>query len=224
MTENVKRERQIFNEAFSGTLLCWKICPEFPEFCEKQQRADAPVPTHEEKIECLWSQLEQAEEKIQTGGLDFTRWQDVKLAICVFVDEVMNLVPGKQDSSLIYRVAHKHKRANYRPIPDEITRIFYHIVLDEHLNQAENELAEPGERFPVLEIYFLCLLFGYKGKKSEQDYQTYLNRLRGVLEKGKIPDSEKKLYESPLEYVSPEEELEKIIGPLPRWWKPKQLR
>lgn len=221
MTENEKRERQLFNEAFSGTLLCWKICP---EFCEKQRRGDDPAPTPEEKIECMWSQLEQAEKKIKTDELDFTRWEDVKLAICVFVDEVMNLIPGQQDSSLIYRVAHRNKQANYRPKPDEITRIFYHIVLDGHLNPAENELAKLGERFPVLEIYFLCLLFGYKGTKSEEDYQAYLSRLRGVLEKGKIPDSKKKLCESPFESVSPEAELEKIIGPLPRWRKPKPLR
>lgn len=124
---------------------------------------DTPSPDLRHKIATLLTQME---ERGTTLRYPHAQIQAVKFALAAFVDETA-------------LAANFPLRDEWEKYPLQLEYFGEHLAGNRFFERLDELLRQPQENAEAVEVYYLCLLLGFKGRYSI----FYEEQLKGVIEK-----------------------------------------
>jgi hypothetical protein len=199
-------EFEIFNNLFSEVLLLWEEKRE-ADNSDPAMPDKIPKSKHREVRQKISTILKHADTDVETHNVDSIRYQHVKFAISVFIDDVLSVHEDDETRFLFKLLQTIYPDMDY-PTALNKTPDFYKR-LQENINYS---------KFSVLELYMLCMLFGYRGRMNDEGCQTELKKIRNMLadrvdQRDIAPNWQTAL--------APHRDAEISLEAPPRWWKPK---
>lgn len=197
MQPQEETEFRIFNALFSKILLLWEEYREI-EPPPSAKRGGIAEANESEVRNKMIEALNEAAEEAEHSAIRPKIFEDVDFAISAFIDEVIEIHDVQEDRFMFKR--------------------FHSVAPEENLHVRLARNREHNE-FSVLEIYLLCMLFGYRGREDDGACKGYIQDIRNRLQE-RIHQTE--LAPHWETHLSPNWKPSEIsLQDPPKWWKPR---